>query len=113
MTQPTYEIDEKSKKLLTSLQICGRHKTFAEILGDGELSNDQQDEMANQLEDLGLIESITFKLPFEIRAELSLAGELYVDSFRKVEKRKPAPAPEKVSGRKRKANAALEIEEDL
>jgi len=113
MTQPTYQIDEISKKLLTALQICGRHKTFAEILGEGELSNDEQDELANKLEDLGLIEWITFKLPFEIRAELSMAGEAYVDSFRKVEKRKPAPAPVAKTSRRSKAKAALEVEEDL
>jgi DNA-binding Lrp family transcriptional regulator len=114
MIQPNYQIDEISKTLLTILQKCGRHKTFAEILVERELSNDKQDELANQLEDMGLIESVTFKLPFEIRAELSMAGEALVDSFRKVERRKPAPAPHaKPSSRRGKAKAALDIEEDL
>jgi hypothetical protein len=113
MTQPTYQVDELSKKLLTALQICGRHKTFAEILAEGELTNDQQDDLANKLEDMGLIESITFKLPFEIRAELSMAGEAFVDSFRKVERRKPAPAPVKPAPKRGRSKPAVEVEDDL
>jgi hypothetical protein len=113
MTQPTYQVDETQKTLLIALQKCGRHRTFGEILEEKELSNDAQDELANVLEAMGLIESITFKLPFEIRAELSMAGEMFVDSFRKVERRKPAPVLEKPSSRKSKAKAALEIEDDL
>lgn len=113
MTQPSYEIDEVSKRLLIALQKCGRHKTFTEILEEGELTNDQQDDLATKLETMGLIESVTFKLPFEIRAELSMAGELYVDSFRKVEKRKPAPVAPAKPRRKNAKPALEEVEDDL
>jgi hypothetical protein len=43
-----------------------------------------------------------------------MAGEAYVDSFRKVERRKPVPvAPQAKPPRKNKAKVALEVEDDL
>jgi len=62
--------------ILFGLQQFGREKTFSVILQDAGIrhSKAQLLEAANELETLGLIESITYQYPVEITAELTSYG---------------------------------------
>lgn len=68
---------EIKKALLEGLKTFGRKKTFHEILTEAGFATDkmQRIELANELETLGLIQTVTYRLPFEIRAELSPTGK--------------------------------------
>lgn len=93
MNRPLYQIDEVGKALLTALKTCGRHKSFTEILeliGAG-YNNEKQADLANTLEALGLIGSVTYRLPFEVRAELSPTG-LKLVSRMEVDEKKAGPS---------------------
>jgi len=85
MARPIYKIDEVAKALLTGLELAGRQKTFAEILTESHVSfdNDTQIEVANTLEALGLIIAVSYRLPLEIRAELSETGRAIVAGIKK------------------------------
>jgi len=76
MEQPLYRLDEAGKVILIALKRCGKHKTFAQILDEAgsPRTGDLQVLLAINLESLGLIESVTYRLPIEIRAELSATG---------------------------------------
>jgi len=94
MNKAIYQIDEVGKALISTLKKCGRHKTFSEILEENGIiyTNERQGELANTLEALGVIESVTYRLPFEIRAELSNAG-LQLANTLQAEASKKAAAP--------------------
>ena len=83
--QPIYQIDEAAKILLVALKKCGKHKTFTEILDQSEVlySLESQAEAAITLETLGLIESVTYRLPFEIRAQLTFTGDAIATKLQK------------------------------
>ncbi len=83
--QPIYQIDKIGKTLLVALKKCGKHKTFTEILDQSEIpySQEEQAEAAIVLESLGLIESVSYRLPFEIRAELTFTGDAIATKLQK------------------------------
>src|SRR5215207_2815131 len=93
MKKPVYRLDEVAKTLLLALNKYGRNKTFAQILDEARIScsSESQAELANTLEALGVIESISYRLPFEIRAELTARGKELAE--RKSTKRKRSIAP--------------------
>src|SRR5688572_23369483 len=70
-------MDEIKKALLLGLNNFGRNKTFNEILSAAGFKIDkiQRIELANELEEEGLIHTVTYRLPFEIRAELTPNGK--------------------------------------
>lgn len=76
--------------ILFGLQNFGRNKTFSAILKDAGIRHSKQQilEAANELETLGLIQSITYQFPIEITAELTsygkeLLGSQQNEAFRK------------------------------
>jgi hypothetical protein len=71
------QMDEIKKALLLGLKSFGRNKTFNEILVEAGFKIDkiQRIELANELEAEGLIHTVTYRLPFEIRAELTPNGK--------------------------------------
>jgi hypothetical protein len=85
MNKNFYQLDEVGTTLLITLKKCGTHKTFAEILDESGInkSEEEQTELADVLEKMKLIESVSYRLPFEIRAELSSSGIALVDNFQK------------------------------
>lgn len=70
-------MDEIKKALLLGIKKFGRKKTFNEILNEAGFKVDkiQRIELANELESQGLIHSVMYRLPFEIRAELTTDGK--------------------------------------
>jgi hypothetical protein len=76
-------MNEIKKALLIGLQKFGRKKTFNEILTVAGFTLDkvQRIELASEFENKGLIRTVTYRLPFEIRAELSQKGEEVVNGL--------------------------------
>ena len=85
MPRPIYKIDEIAKAILLGVEHYGKKKTFAQILDEAHIEYDKdiEIEVANTLEALRLIESVSYKLPLEIRAELSPTGLTIVASLKK------------------------------
>lgn len=85
MARPIHKIDEIAKAILLGVEQYGKKKTFAQILDEAnvEYDKDIEIEVANTLEALRLIESVSYKLPLEIRAELSSTGFTIVASLKK------------------------------
>ena len=85
MPRPIYKIDEIAKAILLGVEHYGKEKTFAQILDEAHIDYDKdiEIEVANTLEALRLIESVSYKLPLEIRAELSPTGVAIVASLKK------------------------------
>ena len=75
-----YRIGELEKAILRGLSRFGRDKSFTQILREAGFTfdNTRQFEAAIGLESLGLIQSVIYKLPLEIRAELSPSGQALV-----------------------------------
>ena len=63
--------------ILMGLRAYGRKKTFAEILDDAGMANDDNRrlEAATALEASGLIEEVSYQLPITIRATLTPTGK--------------------------------------
>jgi hypothetical protein len=76
-------IDETGKAILIGLKKSGKTKTFSQILEEAGIPFDKSNllEIANLLEALDLIKSVSYQLPIAIRAELSLQGQSMVKSF--------------------------------
>lgn len=66
--------------ILLALKEHGREKTFTDILKEGgiALNNNQKLELANKLEGAGLIQNVSYQLPFSVRAELTTKGLEYL-----------------------------------
>ena len=90
MKKVLYQIDEVGKTILLALNEHGRQKTFSQILDEGRItcSKETQVEAAIVLESLLLIESVTYRLPLEIRAELTPTGKAIANKLYKTTKRK-------------------------
>lgn len=88
--KPLYQIDEVGKTILLALKEHGRGKTFSQILNEGRIicSKEAQVEAAIVLEALLLIESVTYLLPLEIRAELTPTGKAIANKLQKASNRK-------------------------
>jgi hypothetical protein len=76
-------IDETGKAILLGLKKSGKTKTFSQILEEAGVPFDKGNllEVANLLEALDLIKSVSYQLPVAIRAELSLQGHSLVKTF--------------------------------
>ena len=76
-------IDETGKAILIGLKRSGKTKTFSQILDEAGLPFDKSNllELANLLEALDLIKSVSYQLPVAIRAELSPEGHSLVKTF--------------------------------
>ena len=74
MERHTMNIGETGKAILQALNVFGKNATFSQILAKAGLSydNSRQVEIALSLESMGLIHSVTYSLPLEIRAELTI-----------------------------------------
>jgi hypothetical protein len=83
--------------ILLGLQQSGREKTFSEILGEAAISytKTQLLDAANALESLGLIDSVTYQLPVEIRAELTSYGREFLSSIQNEGERRDHFHPKK------------------
>jgi hypothetical protein len=70
-------MDNIKAALLAGLRKFGRKKTFNEILTEAGYTLDENEriELADELESKGMIQSVTYRLPFEIRAELTAIGK--------------------------------------
>jgi hypothetical protein len=77
MDRHQMNIGETGKAILRALKMFGKGVTFSQILANAGLSydNSRQVEIANSLEIMGLIQSVSYSLPLEIRAEISSTGE--------------------------------------
>jgi len=80
-----YRLDEVGKVVLLGLYTHGKAKTLSDYLKDAGITNDnsRQVEVAISLESLELIKEVTYRLPLEIRAELTPLGESLVRSLLK------------------------------
>jgi hypothetical protein len=69
--------------ILMGLRTYGRKKTFAEILDEAGIANDDNRrlEAATALEASGLIEEVSYQLPVTIRADLTSAGKDVANSL--------------------------------
>lgn len=74
--------DKVKVAILLGLKHSGRKKTFAQILDDAGLQHDAvlRFKVANSLEASGLIQAVSYQLPVAIQAELSQAGENFVNT---------------------------------
>ena len=83
MDRHLMNIGETGKAILRALKVFGKNATFSQILAKAGLSydNSRQVEIAHSLESMGLIQSVTYSLPLEIRAELTKMGEAIAASF--------------------------------
>ena len=74
--------------LLIGIKKYGRKKSFHDIIAEAGFEADelQRIEIANEFEALGLIKSVTYKLPFEIRAELTAKGHELIRQLESNEK---------------------------
>ena len=87
---PYIEPDSIEAVILMGLRTYGRKKTFAEILDEAGIANDdtRRLEAATSLEASGLIEEVSYQLPVTIRANLTAAGW---DALSKLQKDNPPP----------------------
>jgi hypothetical protein len=76
-------IDDISRTILIGLREAGKTKTFSQILQEGRIPFNAEHlfDVANQLEALDLIRSVSFQLPVAIRAELTAQGYALVRTF--------------------------------
>jgi hypothetical protein len=100
MTRPIYQIDEIAKAILLGLEESGKKKTFAQLLDEANVpyDKDKEVEVANTLEALCLIESVSYRLPLEIRGELTEAGRNIVASLKKSKSTRSLPRSDHLFG---------------
>jgi hypothetical protein len=86
MSRPIYRIDETAKAVLRGLKIFGLNRSFAQIVERaGILADpDKQLQVAETLEDLDLITSVRYQLPFALHAELTRTGEALVQALNQI-----------------------------
>jgi hypothetical protein len=76
-TNPSIVPGSIEATILMGLRNYGRKKTFAEILDEAGIANDDNRrlEAATSLEASGLIEEVSYQLPVTIRADLTSTGK--------------------------------------
>lgn len=85
-----YRLDEVGKVILMGLHKHGRAKSLSQHLNEAGINFDssRQVELAISLESLELIKNVSYRLPLEIRGELTPLGESLVVAILKTKKNK-------------------------